>query len=176
MRARHLAAAGLAALAALAPAASAGPLPPLPGIPEVVSIPALGTYHGGLFPSDVLLGLGLSCNVADRALSCYDTPIQAKAAGPVQPRAGENCHPALRIWLNADHSGKNAQLALYDRGYWLNLPGGWRNGVSAFATGCAKVTRFSDLPDGAGPKLARPARRTDLPPAWNDRIDAVFRG
>jgi hypothetical protein len=176
MSARRLAVAGLAALAMAAPAATAGPLPPLPGLPAILPFPAVGTYHGGVFPSDVLLGLGLSCNVAGGALACFDTPIQAKAAGPVQPRPGDTCHPALRVWLNADHSGKDGQIALYDRGYWLNLTGVWRNGISAFATGCAKATRFSDLPDGAGAKLARPARRTDLPPAWNDRIDAVFRG
>ncbi|MDX6554020.1 MAG: hypothetical protein QOD86_215 [Miltoncostaeaceae bacterium] len=174
MRARHLAAAGLAALAMIAPAASAGPLPPLPGIPVIMPFPELGSYHGGLFPSDVLLGLGLACNLADGALACFDTPIQAKAAGPAQPRAGDNCYPALRVWQEPGREG--GMLALYHKGYWQDLDPSWRNSISSWATGCDRTVRFSDLPRGRGAKLERKPRRAgDMPPGWNDRVDAIYR-
>ena len=173
MRLRTLAIAGLAALAPSAPAALSGPLPQLP---PILSFPELGSYNGGLFPSDVLLALPLSCNVVERSLSCFDTPLQAKAAGPA-PRAGQRCHPALRVWRETGRPGPNA-IAFYDSGYWLTLPKGWRNQVSSFAAGCDFTARFSDLPEGAGAQMKRPPRSgaDTMPPGWDDRVDALYRG
>jgi hypothetical protein len=176
MRARHVAIAGLAALALAAPAATAGPLPPLPGLPVALPFPELGSYNGGLFPADTLLGLGLACNLADGALACFDTPVQAKAAGPVQPRAGDRCYPALRVWQNRDR-GEGGVLALYHSGYWQTLSKRWRNAISSYATGCDKTVRFSDLPKGGGAQIERrPRLGGDMPAGWDDRVDAVFRG
>jgi hypothetical protein len=174
-RTRTLAVAGLAALALAAPAANAGPLAPSP-LTDLLPFPALGSYNGGIFPSEALLALPLSCNVLERTLSCFDTPLQAKTAGPA-PRLGQRCHPALRVWRETGRPGRNA-LAFYDSGYWLTLPKSWRNQISSYAAGCDLTARFSDLPAGGGAQIKRPPRSGDdaMPAGWDDRVDAVYRG
>ena len=165
------AALGLAALALAAGAGSAA----IPPAAAPAAFPTVGSYDGALFPAEDLLARGLACNLIAGGLTCYDSPAQATAAGP-RPRPGAACHPALRLWKDAGRSGN--PLALYDTGYWRNLPDSWRNQVSSFSTGCDHAGRIADLPDGGGAQLEGPPETSYpvMPAGWDDRADAVYRG
>jgi len=172
-----------AALAVALIALGAGALAAAPGGasgPAGAPFPSTGTYEGRVHPSGQLIARGLDCNLVGGELTCFDGETQARnaAASTMQPFRADLCSAPLTVWWDGGFEG--GSLSYYDFPGWQDLPPGWGGStpqVSSWRAGC-RPARLSAAGDGAPPWISLPAggRQDVMPPGWNDRAVAVFRG